>query len=251
MGALNFALQCALPRATPLDAQQHEYLNEIERRFDPVAPPAVRACRFGAEARVHRIDGRYAEAQRSYEEAAALLAIAGSTHFELTMKWMIGDCALLAGHHAEAVLTLRELVRRRYALPFKGVNLAMAMGTLATAELCNGETAAARVTLADAAPWIVRYEIGVRYAATAALMAVVEGRWHAAAQLLGYADAEAQQATGFSEPAENLARERALQRLRANATQELIAAWQVEGAALDAAGAYRLALVTASTSVLG
>jgi hypothetical protein len=97
--------------------------------------------------------------------------------------------------------------------------------------------------LAQAAPLIVRYGIGFRYAATAALLAAHEGRWKASAQLLGYgAAAAAAHGVDADRPTEVMARDHALQRLAAHAGPDEVEAWKRQGSSLSVEEAYRLAL---------
>lgn len=90
---------------------------------------------------------------------------------------------------------------------------------------------------------IVRYDLGSRYASTAALLAVQEQRWPAAARLLGYGRA-ASRASGVDaeEPAELRTRELARQQLAAQATASQIGAWMDAGEGLQTEAAYTLAL---------
>jgi predicted ATPase len=239
---LGMALLASIPRNQPPDAQQLAAILDVERLEDS-APPTVQAVRCSRLARLHRNAGRYAEARRAYAEGAALLAGAGATSFELTLQWMTGEVALIVGDGAAAVASLRETVRRRSAQQFRGMYLALALGSLATAELCQGEIEAARAHLAEAAPLLVRFEIGGRYAATAALLAASEGRWAAAAQLLGFGEAAAAaHPSSRNEPTERIAAERAQALLAANLSTDAIAAATAEGTALTAAQAYARAL---------
>lgn len=129
------------------------------------------------------------------------------------------------------------------ALPSRGILLAFSLCRLATAHLLPGDAAAARDALARAAPLIVRYDLGSRYASTAALLAVQEQRWPAAARLLGYGRA-ASRASGVDaeEPAELRTRELARQQLAAQATASQIGAWMDAGEGLQTEAAYTLAL---------
>jgi hypothetical protein len=142
-----------------------------------------------------------------------------------------------------AVGTLRDTASRLDALPTRGIFLAFSLGSLATAHLFRSDAGAAREALARAAPLIVRYDLGSRYAATAACLAAQERRWPAVAMLLGYGQA-ASSVSGVDaeEPAELRARARAMQELAANATAAEADAWMVAGSALETEAAYALAL---------
>jgi hypothetical protein len=152
--------------------------------------------------------------------------------------------ALIMGDADAALAIYRELARRLAPLRDKLFHM-YALASQATALLFKSEISAARETLSMAAPLIVRYDLGSRYAA-AALLSAQEGRGSAAAQLLGYGKAAAA-AHGIDadDPAEVRAREQTLQRLAAHLRPDEIEQWQRAGALLSVEDAYRLALADA------
>jgi hypothetical protein len=152
------------------------------------------------------------------------------------------EIALILGDVDGAIDGLRE-VARRLAQGQDKLFYMYALGSLATALLFKADTAAAREALARAAPLIVRFDLGARYAATAALLAAQEDRMQAAARLLGYGDAAfvAHDLDAYL-PAELRARELTMQRLSASARDSDIEEWKRRGASLTVEEAYRLAL---------
>lgn len=243
---LGMTLLLLIPGTTALDAQQVAALDEMRRLHDPAAPPRVQAQLLSASARLAMGAQRYAEATALYAQARALLAGCGAAQWEGVLAWTMAGIALTTGDVDAALPTLQRTAQRLAELPSKGIFLAFALGSLATAHLLRGETAAARQALAQAAALIVRYGLGSRYAATAAWLAAQEGRWPVVAQLLGYGRA-AGLASGVDaeEPVELVARRCAVQRLAAQASAEAIDHWMRAGAVLGAEAAYRLALADA------
>lgn len=240
---LGMTLLLLIPGTTAPDAQQEAVLDEMRRLHDPHAPPRVRAQLLSASARLAMGACRYDEAMDLYGQARALLSVCGATQWEGVLAWTMGSIAITMGELDFAVDTLRDTASRLDALPTRGIFLAFSLGSLATAHLFRSDAAAAREALARAAPLIVRYDLGSRYAATAACLAAQERRWPAVAMLLGYGQA-ASSVSGVDaeEPAELRARARAMQELAANATAAQVAAWMAAGAALETEAAYALAL---------
>jgi hypothetical protein len=98
-----------------------------------------------------------------------------------------------------------------------------------------------------AAPLIVRFDIGSRYASTAAGLALKEGRWRAAAQLLGYSEAATLRAgMDAEEPAEMFLRERAVAALYEEQDAKTLEHLKQQGKALSTDQAYRLTLSSES-----
>lgn len=240
---LGMTLLLLIPGTTTLDEQQVAVLDEMRRLHDPAAPPRVRAQLISASARLAMGARRYGEATALYAQARELLAACGAAQWEGVLAWTMASIAMTTGETDLALTTLQHTARRLGDLPSRGIFLAFARGSLATAHLLRGETAAARAALADAASLIVRYELGSRYAATAAWLAAQEGRWPVVAQLLAYGRAAAATSgVDAEEPAEITARHCATQGLTAHAAADDIENWMRAGTLLDAGEAYRLAL---------
>lgn len=231
----------ALAMKSPSDKQQMDALDELRRLSRPEWPARMRTLLPNATAQFHFGAGRYAEARRFFELTREIAAACGATRSELASQENAAESALVIGELDFAVAALRN-VSDRLALHDKLFHL-YAVGSLATALLFKAEPVAARQALARAAPLIVRYDLGFRYAATAALLAAHEGRWEAAAQLLGYgAAAAAAHGVDADRPTEVMAREHALQRLAAHARPDELEAWKHQGSFLSIEEAYRLAL---------
>ena len=225
----------------PPNQQQMDALDELRRLSKPEWPARMRLLLPIVSAAFHFAARRYADARHFFELTREIAAACGATRSELASQENAAESALLIGELDFAVAALRD-VAPRLALHDKFFST-YAVGSLATALLFKADPAGARQALAQAAPLIVRYGIGFRYAATAALLAAHEGRWRASAQLLGYGAAAAA-AHGFEadRPTEVMARDQALQRLAAHAGPDEVEAWKRQGSSLSIEEAYRLAL---------
>ncbi len=240
---LGMTLLLLIPGTTTPDAQQIAALEEIRRLHNPQAPARVRVQYFSANARFNMGAGNFGDALRLYAEARALLTACGATQWEAVLAWTVSEIAITMGDIDLAISTLQETSSRLSVLPSRGIFLAFSYGSLATAHLFKSHVAAARAALAKAAPLIARYDIGARYAATAAWLAAHEGRWPAAAQLLGYGQAAAL-ACGVDaeQPAEVVARQRVAYCLAENVGKADIQAWLHSGRTLTTEAAYQIAL---------
>ena len=232
----------------PPTQQQLDALDELRRRSSPQWPARMRMLLPNATARVHQAAGRFAEARRDYELTRDLAASCGATQFALASQENAVEIALMLGDVDGAIDGLRA-VARRLAASRDQLFYMYSLGSLATALLFKPDTAAARAALTTAVPLIVRFDLGARYAATAALLAAQEERMQAAARLLGYGEAAfvAHDLEAYV-PAELRARELTLQRLSASAIANDIGNWKSTGAKLTVEEAYRLALATSPDS---
>jgi predicted ATPase/DNA-binding winged helix-turn-helix (wHTH) protein len=240
---LAMTLLLQIPGTTAPDARQSEVAAELEGLLDARSQPRMQAACVSGIARYAMGQRRHAEASRRYAEARALLARCGAVQWEGVLAWTMAGIAMASGELDFAADTLQSTAARLAAEPTQGIFLAFCLGSLATAELLRGSPGAARVALGQAAPLIGHYNIGSRYADTAAWLAATEGRWIAAARLLGYSRAAAA-ASGVDaeEPAEVMARERAQAALAAARPSAFLSSWVDDGAALSTEAAYRLAL---------
>jgi predicted ATPase/DNA-binding winged helix-turn-helix (wHTH) protein len=226
----------------PPDQQQANALDELRRLDNPQWPARMRLLLPNASAGFHLAAGRYADARHFYELTREIAAACGATQFELASQENAAESALIIGDLDFAVAALRDVADRLALMNDRLFHL-YAVGTLATALLFRADPVAARQALAQAVPLIVRYGLGFRYAATAALLAAHEGRWEASAQLLGYgAAAAAAHGVDAHRPTEVMARDQALQRLAAHARPDELEAWRRQGSSLSVEDAYRLAL---------
>jgi hypothetical protein len=225
---------------------QLDALGELQRLTRAQSPARMQMLLPNARARVHRAAGRYAEARRDFELTRDLAASCGAIQWEHASQTNVADVALIMGDVDGAIAIYRE-VAHRLAPGRDKLFYMYALGSLATALLFKSQTAAARDELTTAAPLIVRYDLGARYAATAALLAAQEGRIQAAARLLGYGESTfAAHELDAHDPAERRARDLTLQRLAASAYQNDVEEWMRSGALITTEDAYRLALAVAS-----
>jgi predicted ATPase/DNA-binding winged helix-turn-helix (wHTH) protein len=243
-GTLAAALMNVAQWAASPPTRQFDALEALRRLSRPSWPARMRLLLPNASARAHRTAGRYAEARRDYELARDLAASCGAAQWCNAMQGNVADIALIMGDVDAAIESYRELAQRMAPLRDKLFYM-YALASLATALLFKSQTAAARKALETAAPLIVRYDLGARYAATAALLAAQEGRIAAAAQLLGYGDA-AFDAHGVDapDPSELRARDLAVRCMAASASQNDIELCKRMGASLAVEQAYGLALGT-------
>lgn len=240
---LGMTLLLLIPGTTPPDADQEAVLRELHLLYDKDAPPRVQAACVSAFARFAMGSRQWEEASRLYSEARALLVSCGSVQWEGVLSWTMASIALTRGIHDFAADTLRDAALRLEAAPTHGIFLAFCLGTLATAHLLRGDVPAARAALARTAPLIAHFDLGSRYAGTAAWLAIEEGRWQAATCLLGYYSRAAETSgVDAEEPAEVSARERVASALAGHADASSIAAWMLEGRTLSTMAAYELAL---------
>ncbi|MEK8053158.1 winged helix-turn-helix domain-containing protein [Ideonella sp. DXS22W] len=240
---LGMTLLLLIPGTTRPDATQEAALAELQRLHSPQAAPRVRVQLLSASARLAMGAGRYDEALQLYGQARELLDGCGAVQWAGVLAWTMAGIAMTLDDLDFAVDTLRQTADRLDAQPVRGIFLAFALGSLATALLLRGDTAAARAALARAAPLIVRYDLGFRYAATAAGLAAAEQRWFSAARLMGYGES-ARRASGVDaeEPAELRVRARTDAALQARPEATALASARGAGRLLDTAGAFGVAL---------
>lgn len=242
-----YALARALTsRATAQDGPpqqpQLDALDELRKITSPHWPAYMQLGLANASATVNRYAGRTAEARRDHETLRDLAVKCGFKRFELATLENLADMAMVRGDVDTAITMFRELAPQLAARPDKLFYM-YCNGTLATALLFKSDTAAARVALAIAAPLIVRMDHGFRYAGTAALLAVQEGRAEVAARLLGYGEADfVAHGKDSHDPVEIKAHGLAVQWLGEVAEQRAIDEWMRLGASLTTEEAYRLAL---------
>ncbi|MBP6898650.1 MAG: helix-turn-helix transcriptional regulator [Burkholderiaceae bacterium] len=244
---LGMALLLLIPGTTQPDALQAAALDELRALHDPAAAPRVRAQLLSASARLAMGAARYDEALQLYAQARRLLADCGAVQWEGVLAWTMAGIAMSTGDLDFAVDTLQQTAQRLDAQPVRGIFLAFAQGSLATALLLRGEWVAARTALQRAAPLIERYDLGFRYAATAARLAAAESRWEHAAQLLGYGQATARAAgVDAEEPAELRVRAQVEAALQQRPEAARLAAAREAGQWLDTGAAFRLALASSA-----
>lgn len=200
---LAMTLLLLIPGTTRPDAAQRAHIDEVRLLQARLrAPRAEAACR-SALARFAMGEQRWADATAHYQAARAVLQRVGSVQWEAVLSWTQAGIALAQGHVADAVPLLQTTARRLLAEPVHSVFAAFALGSLSTAFVMQGQPEKAREALQRAEPLILQFDLGYRYAGTAAALAAAEGRLELAAELLGFAEAEAQRSgVDAVEPAE-------------------------------------------------
>lgn len=200
---LAMTLLLLIPGTTRPDAVQQAHIDEVralQARLQ--APRAEAACR-SALARFAMGEQCWADATAHYQAARTLLQRVGSVQWEAVLAWTQAGIALAQGRVADAVPLLQTTARRLLAEPVHSVFAAFALGSLSTAFVLQGQPEKAREALQRAEPLILQFDLGYRYAGTAAALAAAEGRLEVAAELLGFAEAEAQRSgVDAVEPAE-------------------------------------------------
>ena len=159
---------------SPPTKQQLDALKELELMTTPQCPARMQLLLPNATATIHRGGGRFSEARRDYEVTRDLAARVGATRWELWAQCNVGDVALIMGDVDDAVAIYRRLEPRLALVRDKLLHL-FAFAGLATALLLKADPTGAHEALNAAAPLIVFYDMGFRFAATAALLAARGG----------------------------------------------------------------------------
>ena len=238
-----FSYRSAAPEAEAAHAQ----MRELE---DPAWPPALRLYGCKVEGGLASDAGRVEAARAAQQTRLALATAAGVQRDVNAALGNLADLALMAGDADEAVRLGRALLghlgRRQLA------TRAIALGNLLLALMAQAAMPApAHVrALADARAVLAEFveasgqldHMFVMYTADAmAWLAAAEGRWDAAAQLLGFADAAYAAHAQAREPNEARARSEALALLMPQGAA-LLAAGRAAGAGLPPAQVCALAL---------
>jgi hypothetical protein len=223
---------------------------EMQQLEDPAWPPSVRLYGRKIEAGIASDAGQL-EHSRALTRARLELATAcGSQRDVNAALGNLADLALMSGDADEAVRLGRSLLvrlRRRDA-----ATRAIAQSNLLHALLAQGEAEvnnkSARAVASDMLETLRQMDflLQVSAADALALLAAREGRWRAAAMLLGYSDASYAADGQARELNEERAHQAARALVAAHTAQPDFAAravaWQSEGAALPAPRAMALGL---------
>ena len=238
--ALCAELYCA--PAKPSDTQQ-QVIDELFALEDPRWSAAVRAQGANSAACWFSARGQFDIAIEWRRRNVALHRQAGSEWRELVAQSNLMDSLLAAGHVEEAITCGNELqarlagTRRLAALPGSRLNLAAAY-------LTKGDTEAARALAREGLAQAIRLSWQPYWADHLALLAALEQRPRAAAQLLGYADAAYAAIATAREVNEARAIERARAICVAALGEETVAKLQRDGARLADGDLAALALAT-------
>lgn len=232
---LAFSYRAATPEAEAAFAR----MRTLE---DPAWPPALRLYGCKVEGGLASDAGRLVEAKAAQQTRLALATAAGVARDVNAALGNLADLALMAGDAAGAVRLGRELLQRLGRRQM--ATRAIALGNLLLALLAQGALAEARQVQAEFVAVVRQLDhMFVMYTADAmAGLAAAEGRWAAAAQLMGYADAAYAAEGQPREPNEARAREAAWALLQAQGDAAALAAGLAAGAALQPADVCALAL---------
>jgi predicted ATPase len=214
----------------------------MQQLEDPQWPPAVRLLSAKVEGGLASMDGRIEVARNANQRRLGLADAAGSERDGFAALGNLADIALMAGDADLAVRLGRDLLARlgrRHQ-----ITRAIALGNLLLALLTQGATAEARavaVAFAETSRQLAYLYVDNTSEALAWL-ALQEGRWAAAARLLGYSDAQRID----REPNEARARDRVATALAVHFDADTLQAEMAQGAVLAPAAACALALDSAS-----
>jgi predicted ATPase/DNA-binding winged helix-turn-helix (wHTH) protein len=179
--ALAVGIYCGLDAAAPA-------VDELCRLEDRRWPPQLLAQGANALACWHSARGEFDDAIAWRRRGLTLHQRAGSTWRSLIAHANLVDSLLAAGRLDDAIVSGEALqaalagTRWLATLPASRMNLAAAM-------LQKGRAGAARVLAQEGWPQAVQLGWQPYWADHLALLAALEGRMHASAQLRGYADA--------------------------------------------------------------
>ncbi len=209
---------------------------------DPRWPAAVRLMGAKVEGGLASHAASVDAARRANQRRLALATTIGSDRDIFAALGNLADVALIGGDAPEAVRLGRALLARlgrRHR-----VTRAIALGNLLLALLALDEVAAAREVATEFVE--LARQLDFMYVSVTAdalaLLAALEQRLAAAAQLLAYGDAAYAHDRQHREPNEARARERCMALLQAQCDAAALAGWLVSGAGLEADGACLLAL---------
>jgi predicted ATPase/DNA-binding winged helix-turn-helix (wHTH) protein len=206
---------------------------------DPGWPLARLRWSLLVQANLASVRGQLGEAVQLYRRLAEADRAAGETGLMALLN--LANVELMAGDAEAAVATGEKLVvmldngRQSGMLRHAGFNLA-------AAHLVLGQTAAARRHLQRLLGATPRQPLPCWCLDVLALLAALEGRHEAAAQLLGAADARYAAAQDERQPNEQQAHERTLQLVRSSCDERTADALAAQGRGLVEAELLRLAL---------
>jgi predicted ATPase/DNA-binding winged helix-turn-helix (wHTH) protein len=183
--ALSLTVTCNAQAAVDEHQRSLAQLQAIE---DPGWPSVVRERGAEAAAMVHLARGDFAQAMASDHLRDALLAQAGDSTHRLIAQINLMNVELAAGQAADAArrgVALRTQLRAtRHVAALNTTEL-----NLSAAYLAQDDAHTAREVAQSAWPQALLCDMQAYWADYLALIAALEGRMHAAAQLLGYSDA--------------------------------------------------------------
>ncbi|MDQ6685106.1 MAG: hypothetical protein M3Z16_08260, partial [Pseudomonadota bacterium] len=223
-------------------AQAEAAYAEMQRLEDGSWPPSLRLYGRKVEGGLASDAGRLDAARAANEARLALGIAAGSERDVNAALGNLAEIALMAGDAERSVELGRQLLARlgqRHR-----TTRVIALGNLLPALLTLQATAAARAVLAEYVDLARHFDsVYVMYASDSmAWLAAAEGRWDAAAMLIGYSDASYAFQGQAREPNERRAREAAEALIVSSGRGPSLAAATTTGAAMQAADACAVAI---------
>ncbi|MCW5611402.1 MAG: helix-turn-helix transcriptional regulator [Rubrivivax sp.] len=222
--------------------QAEPLLREALALASPDWPPATQRVALRAQASLATVRGAAGEALALYRRLLALDRVAGESG--LTTLVNVANAELASGDAAAAVATGLRLVEQLRD-PRSASLLMYARINLAAAHLALDDTTAAREVVRQMLAAAPRPRIPAWCVDVFALLAALEGRHEAAAQLVGAADARYEAAADRRQVNEERAHERTLSLLGAACDATALAALREQGRTLADAELAVLALAAA------
>ena len=227
---------------TPI-SEARELLQEQIRLEQPGWPPRLLRMRMVAEALTCSREERHADACAAAKAALAYARQAGAAVQAAVDQSNLAYAYLASGDTAQAVVLGRELVAGKFGRYAR--QRIYALGNLSNALLAEGEVAEARQRVAEFfgdcrdGGW----ECFGIFSDVYGLLAACEGRFEAAARLIGHAD-HVHQPLGQRFPALATAREHALRLIAPALEAERLQDLMAEGRTMDREAVCRLTLDT-------
>jgi len=227
---------------TPI-SEARELLHEQVRLEQPHWPPRLLRVRLVGEALTCSREGRHADACAAVEAGLAYARRAGATIQVAADQSNLAHAYFASGNTAQAVVLGRELVAGKFGRYAR--QRIYALGNLSNALLAEGEMAEARARVAEFFDDCrnVDWDCFGIFSDVYALLAACEGRFEAAARLVGHAD-HAHQRLGQRFPALATARDHALRLIEVALPPALLQDLRAEGSAMDREAVCRLTLDT-------
>jgi len=225
---------CVASTLTPVSTAR-EMVQALARIEEPQWPPRLLRLRWLAEVYTCFREGRSAQAYDAANAALAYARRAGAVNQTGSDLSNLVVASLMTGNSAQAVRLGRELMAGKYVQMDRNIRLRIiALGNLANALLVEGEIAEAHERIANLFNDCRNnnWELFDNAADVYALLAASEGRFDAAARLIGYSD-RAWERLGHREAAEAAARERAWRLVEAALDPALLQGLLAEGSEMD------------------
>jgi hypothetical protein len=223
-----------LPRVRTADATevQRAALEELHRLVPADGPPLLRHFRTMAECMCAYHRGELPRAEVLLRQWYELAEQVGSRGDRCAVRNNMAELALANGNASEAVRLGREL-EREWSGSRDTRSLATARLNLTAALLACGDAFAARQTALAGWPLAAQFSLQPYWVDVLALLAALEGRARACAQLRGYSDAIFAAKAEQREPPQQRSAVRAEAMARASLGDDVYEAEMIEGSQLS------------------